>query len=113
MTTDPIYAASPISTVDFSLGGLLPDQDAHYLRRLHAPPRAVGMPRSFNPTAIARSDVPPAAGSSAMIGADLAQALLRRSLRWPRCPAARIDFSLSPSAGDLHRASHKITRATT
>ncbi len=35
----------------------------------HAPPRAVGIPRSFNPAARARSDVAPAARSSAMMGA--------------------------------------------
>jgi hypothetical protein len=105
MTTDPIYAASPISTVDFSLGGLLPGQDAHYVRRTPCAPACRRYAAIIQPYRNSPQRVAPAAQNP--------QALLRRSLRWPRCPAARIDFSLSPSAGDLHRASHKISQATT
>jgi hypothetical protein len=38
---------------------------------VQAPPRAVGMPRSLRPAAIARSDVAPAACTSAIAGARL------------------------------------------
>jgi hypothetical protein len=40
-------------------------------------PRAVGMPRSFGPSAIARNDVFPAARSSAITGASPGPDLLR------------------------------------